>query len=433
MQAIERPLELPCGGSLPNRLVKAAMTEGLADTYNRATPAHATLYRRWSNGGAGLLLTGNIQVDRRGLERPGNVVIEGLQSPDQRTALERWTKAGRIEGNHIWAQLSHAGRQTPKAVNPEPLAPSAISLRMPGGQFGKPRALKEKEIEEIIDRFAYAAVVCRECGFTGVQIHAAHGYLISELLSPRTNRRTDAWGGLLENRARMLLETVQRVRNRVGEDFPISVKLNSADFQKGGFTSEECVRVVGWLAELEIDLLEISGGTYEQPRMVGIDGLEPVFEDGVRASTKKREAYFLDYARRVREAATMPLLVTGGFRTRSAMNAAIEEDGIGAIGLARPLCVMPDAPGKLLDGALDELPTWERRLRVGPWLLGPTSPIDTIRALNGWGIQSWFCLQILRMGRGVDPDTSMGVLRALMRYQSNEREAARQLREHTSA
>ena len=427
MQPIARSLALPCGARLPNRLVKAAMTEGLADSHNRATPAHATLYRRWSHGGAGLLLTGNIQVDRLGLERPGNVAIEGRQSPEQRAALERWSEAGRIDGNHLWAQLSHAGRQTPKALNPQPLAPSAVPLRMPGGQFGRPRAVTEKEIEELIDRFAYAAVICRETGFTDVQIHAAHGYLLSEFLSPRANRRGDAWGGLLENRARFLLEVVRRTRSRVGGDYPIAVKLNAADFQKGGFSSEDCVRVVGWLAELGIDLLEISGGNYEQPRMVGIDGLEPVFEDGARASTRAREAYFLDYAARMREVATMPLLVTGGFRTRAAMNTAVEVDGIAAIGLARPLCVLPDAPLGLLEEKLDTLPTWEKRLRVGPWILGPRSPFDWVRALNGWGIQGWFCLQILRMGRGIDPETSMGVLRALMRYLSHEREVARRL------
>ena len=170
MQAIARPLELPCGARLTNRLVKAAMTEGLADAGNRATPSHATLYRRWSSGGAGLLLTGNIQVDRRGLERPGNVLIEGLQAHEPRVALQRWTEAGRLEGNHLWAQLSHAGRQTPKVLEAEPLAPSAVALHMPGGQFGTPRALTEKEIEDIIERFAFAAVVCRETGFSGVVI-----------------------------------------------------------------------------------------------------------------------------------------------------------------------------------------------------------------------------------------------------------------------
>ncbi len=234
--SISTPFTLPCGAVLKNRLSKAAMTEGLGDGRNRATEGHVKLYRRWAEGGAGMLLTGNVHVDRRYLERPGNVAIDGPQSAEALAALRAYAEAGTVNNTHLWMQISHAGRQTPASVSKEPVGPSDKQLDMPGAQFGKPRALTGAEIEDVIRRFAHAATIARETGFTGVQIHGAHGYLISEFLSPDVNNRTDEWGGSLENRARLLLEIVRAVRKAVGADFPISVKLNSADFQRGGFT-----------------------------------------------------------------------------------------------------------------------------------------------------------------------------------------------------
>jgi 2,4-dienoyl-CoA reductase-like NADH-dependent reductase (Old Yellow Enzyme family) len=253
------------------------MTEGIADANNRATQRHVTLYRRWADGGAGLLITGNVQVDRRYLERAGNIVIEGPQNATQLTALEALAEAGASNDTQLWMQISHAGRQTPKLVASEPVGPSNIPVALPGGRFGKPRALSGDEIRDVIKRFAFAAGVAKQTGFTGVEIHSAHGYLLSEFLSPRVNVRDDEWGGSLENRARLLLETVRAVRATVGSDFAVAVKLNSADFQKGGFSFDDCLRVIEILNEEGLDLLEISGGNYEQPRLMGIEGLEPVF------------------------------------------------------------------------------------------------------------------------------------------------------------
>ncbi|MDB2383580.1 hypothetical protein N9W08_06160 [Porticoccaceae bacterium] len=253
-------LELPCGAVLPNRLSKAAMTEGLATADGLPTAELARLYGLWSDGGAGMLLSGNIIVDKDHLERPGNVVIDRPPSEEMQGALKRWADAATRNGNHFWAQISHAGRQTQKLVNPNPKAPSAVKLGLPGGQFGEPVALTSVEIEEIIVRFGICAAAVKEAGFTGVQIHAAHGYLLSQFLSPRSNLRTDEYGGDLANRARALLAVVASVRAAVGPDFPVAVKLNSADFQKGGFAFEESLQVAQWLQEASIDLIEISGG-----------------------------------------------------------------------------------------------------------------------------------------------------------------------------
>lgn len=423
---IASPLTLPCGATLKNRIAKGAMTEGLGDARNRATEAHVRLYRRWAEGGAGMLLTGNVQVDRCYMERPGNVAIDGEQSNEAIAALRDYAKAGTANGTHLWMQISHAGRQTPALVNKEPVGPSDRELAMPGGQFGKPRAMTGAEIEDVIRRFAFVASVARDTGFTGVQIHGAHGYLISSFLSPDVNTRTDEWGGSLENRARLLLETVRAVRKAVGGDFPISVKLNSADFQRGGFSHEDAIRVASWLNAEGLDLLEISGGTYEQPRLVGLDDmtLHPEKAETRRESTIAREAYFLDYARDIRAATTMPLMVTGGFRTLAGMNAALASGTMDVVGIARPLCVDPEIAGKLLSGAAQETPAYEKTLRLGPGFLGPHSPVNLIKAMNGWGQQGWFCLQLLRMGEGKNPDPKMGVFSAFRNYAKNEAKTA---------
>ncbi|MDZ4382939.1 MAG: NADH:flavin oxidoreductase/NADH oxidase family protein [Parvibaculum sp.] len=423
---ISSPLTLPCGATLKNRLAKGAMTEGLGDARNQATGGHVRLYRRWAEGGAGMLLTGNVQVDRRYLERPGNVAIDGAQSNEAIAALREYAKAGTENGTHLWMQISHAGRQTPALVNKEPVGPSDKALDMPGAQFGKPRALTGTEIEDVIARFAHAAAVARDTGFTGVQIHGAHGYLISEFLSPDVNTRTDEWGGSLENRARLLLETVRAVRRAVGAGFPVSVKLNSADFQRGGFSHEDSIRVATWLDAEGLDLLEISGGTYEQPRLVGLDDmtLHPEKAEVRRESTIAREAYFLEYAKDIRAAVKMPLMVTGGFRTLAGMNAALGSGTMDVVGIARPLCVDPAIPAKLLSGAAKETPAYEKTLRLGPGILGPHSPINLLKALNGWGQQGWFCLQLLRMGEGKDPDPKMGVFSAFRNYAKNEAQTA---------
>lgn len=423
---IATPLTLPCGATLRNRLSKAAMTEGLGDAQNRATEAHVKLYRRWAEGGAGMLLTGNVQVDRRCMERPGNVAIDGPQSNEALAALRAYAKAGTVNDTHLWMQINHAGRQTPASVNSEPLAPSDKALDMPGAQFGKPRAMSGAEIEDVIRRFAYVATIARETGFTGVQVHGAHGYLISEFLSPDVNTRTDEWGGSLENRARLLLEIVRAIRKAVGPDFPVSVKLNSADFQRGGFSHEDSIKVAAWLNAEAIDLLEISGGTYEQPRLVGLDDmtLHPEKAEKRKESTIAREAYFLEYARDIRAAVTMPLMVTGGFRTIGGMNAALASGTMDVVGLARPLCVDPSAPARLLCGAVREVPAYEKSLRIGPGILGPHSRFNIMKALNGWGQQGWFCLQILRMGQGLDPDLNLGVFKAFRAYAKNEAKTA---------
>ena len=421
---LAQPLTLPCGATVANRLSKAAMTEGLATADGVPTAELNRLYGIWSDGGAGILLSGNIQVDRDHLERPGNVVIDREPDKAMRAALASWAQAATRNGNHFWAQINHAGRQTQKIVNKAPKAPSAVKLGLPGGQFGQPVAMTEEEIVEVIRRFGLCAAAVKEAGFTGVQVHAAHGYLLSQFLSPRSNLRTDQYGGSLSNRARALLEAVAAVRKAVGAKFPVSVKLNSADFQKGGFAFEDSLQVVQWLEQAGVDLIEISGGTYEQPKLLGLQGMEEEEQQQVAESTQLREAYFVDFAKAMQEKVNVPLMVTGGFRQRLVMEQALQTGSADIIGLGRPLCVMTDAPKQLFEG-LDELPRYEESLSLLPNWLAFLGNIKTIRAMAGFAVQYWYYGQIDAIGRNGKANTELTVLKATQETMALQKQLTR--------
>lgn len=375
---IDRELILPSGLRLPNRLAKAAMTERLAHPRTHHPNAlHETLYRRLAQGGLGLTITGNVMVDARHREARGNIVVDGRTD---RRALRRMAEAARSGGAPVLLQVGHPGRQASRMVTLEPVAPSEVAVRGLG-LFGRPRALKDAEIVALVQRFAEVAEVARAEGFDGVQIHGAHGYLISQFLSPLTNLRTDRYGGGLEGRARFLLEIVRATRARTARNFTVSVKLNSADFQRGGFEPEEAIEVARMLESEGVDLLEVSGGNYEAAAMFGV---------AKRESTRRREAYFLEYAARIREVTGTPLMLTGGFRTRQAMDEALQSGAVDVIGLARPLALDPDLPRKLLSGEADRSDATDKH--VG-------HPLIDAMADGGWyGRQLW------RLARGRDPD-----------------------------
>ncbi|MFT3818072.1 MAG: NADH:flavin oxidoreductase/NADH oxidase family protein [Rubrivivax sp.] len=419
MMRISEPVMLPCGATLPNRIAKAAMTEGLAGPDNRGNARFVELYRRWGAGGAGLLITGNFLIDRWHLERGGNLAIEGEQDDRALTALAHIATAAKAHGSRVVVQLNHAGRQTQKAINKSPRAPSDVGLKMGNGRFATPTPLTEAEIERTIDRFVNAARVCERTGYDGVQIHAAHGYLTSQFLSPLSNRRTDRWGGPLENRARFILEIVRRTRAAVRGNFIVSVKLNSADFQRGGFDQDDSATVAGWLQAAGVDLIEISGGNYEQPRMIDFDRKDPLAADK-RESTRRREAYFLDFVPKLRARTQVPVMVTGGFRTLAAMERAVAEDGVDVIGLGRPMVLNPDLANDLLSGRLERAESRDDDLVIGRGLLGPNSPISFLRDLNAWGSLGWYYEHIYSLADGKEPDRSLSALQALLRYDRTE-------------
>lgn len=383
-------LTLPNGVVLQNRIAKSAMEEDLAHQGAPGTEI-ATLYRRWAQGRPGLMITGNVVVDRRAPTDPRVMVLE---DPTHRAAYQAWAQAGKSGGSVLLMQLNHPGRQIPKFLAREPVAPSAIGVEVPGGRgiFNRPRALTESEIHEQIARFAQAARLAVEAGFDGVQIHAAHGYLISQFLSPLTNQRDDAWGGPLENRARFLLEILRHTRQAIGPDKVLSVKLNSADFQRGGFDEDDAARVIQWLGD--IDLLELSGGTYESPAMMDRSAVP------MAPRSAAREAYFLEFATRARALTHVPIMVTGGFRSHAGMHAALESGAVDVVGLAKPFCVEPDLPAKLLDGSLQHIEVPIRRLRN--------------QAFDSLATMGWSRAQIHRMAAGLEPNLKLGTVSNLL-------------------
>ena len=414
MTILKEQITLPCGAKIKNRICKAAMTERIAFSNNFTNQRHLNLYKKWADGDIGILLTGNVQVDKDHLEGPANVCIEEKSYSEQLPLLRKWAEEGTRNNTHLWMQISHAGRQTPGEINQSPKAPSSVQLKIPGRNYGIPSVLTTEEIQEIIKKFTFVAKIARETGFSGIQIHSAHGYLMSEFLSPDINRREDQWGGSLENRSRILLRIINGCRKELGENFPISVKLNSADFQKGGFSAEDSSKVAAMLSDAKIDLLEISGGTYEQPRLLGLDSvsINPERSEVRKESTIAREAYFLAYTEEIKKVIDIPLMVTGGFRSRVAMEDAINKGACEIIGIGRPLCSDPLSIKKLLDKEIDVLPMFEKTLSIGPGWLSSNSPFRLIQAINAFGIQSWFYSQIRRISEGLDPDLSMNPLKA---------------------
>ncbi|MBT1175249.1 NADH:flavin oxidoreductase/NADH oxidase family protein [Bifidobacterium sp. LC6] len=402
---IAEPLTLPCGATIKNRFYKSAMNEALAGRDCAPTEAHARLYRTWAQGGAGVLVTGNVMVDHTQLGEPGNVAVE-----DERdlAMLRRWAEAGTENGAHCWMQINHPGRQSPITINPHPFAPSGGAVDGEYGRFfAEPTELTREQIHDIIRRFANAARIAKKAGFTGVEIHAAHGYLINQFLSPLDNRRTDEYGGSLENRARFLFDVFDAVREAVGPKFPIAVKLNSSDVPiaikineqngaPGGFSKEESIWVMKRLEARGVDLIDISGGTYSKPVIQTNDGA---------AEDLRRGVYFTDFARRIKGELTVPVALTGGFRNADDMDQALSEGITQMIGIARPLALVPDLPNRVIrDG-------WRGNVDLPRISIGIKS-LD--KAFGGILVISWFELQMNRIARGRRPDSRIGGMRALL-------------------
>lgn len=380
---LSKPLTLPCGVVIKNRFMKSAMSEILGTATHAPSEGHCQLYGAWADGGLGLSVTGNVMVDRRALGEPANVVLEDDRDM---SALRNWAQAGSRGGTGLWMQLNHPGKQVLKFLSKEPVAPSAIGFKSDiKTLFEVPRALREDEIEDLIKRFGRSAALAVEAGFQGIQIHGAHGYLVSQFLSPKHNQRTDRWGGSLENRMRFPMEVYREIRKRVGDAVPVGIKINSADFDRGGFSEEDSMVVIQNFSEEGMDLIEVSGGNYEAPAMIG----------AVKASTQRREAYFLSFAETIRKKINTPLAVTGGFRTHEGMATAIESGAVDMIGLARPLAIDTELPNRILAGEAYESPV--KRLTTG------NDKVDRFAMLE----VTWYENQLARIASGKAPKPHM--------------------------
>ena len=329
------PYRLPGGAVLTNRLAKAAMEENMAADGQLPGDSLFRLYRRWARGGAGLIITGNVMVHDAALTGPGGVVLDATSPLEP---FRQWAAAATSGGAQVWMQLNHPGRQVRADMPGVAWGPSAIRVDIGRNskRLAEPVAMTREQVAQTVARFATTAARAEEAGFDGVEIHAAHGYLLSQFLSPLSNQRTDEWGGSLEGRARLLLDTVRAVRSAVAPTFAVAVKLNSADFQRGGFDADDAAAVIALLAPLGVDLVELSGGSYEAPAMTG-----QAADDRTRA----REAYFLTLAEELATSSPLPLMLTGGIARRPVAEEVLA-GGIDVVGLGTALAVDPDLPNK---------------------------------------------------------------------------------------
>jgi 2,4-dienoyl-CoA reductase-like NADH-dependent reductase (Old Yellow Enzyme family) len=392
MNVLNKEIILPNGVKIINRIAKSAMSENLSNKENQPTATLINVYKKWALSGAGLLITGNIMIDSSAVGEPRNVIVENR---DNFELLKEWADTVKNTETHLWAQINHPGRQAMEQINSVLKAPSAVPLKYGARKKASakiPLALEEDEILKIIASFAKTSLILKESGFTGVQIHGAHGYLVSQFLSPDSNIRKDKWGGTLENRARFVVEVYRAIRKKVGPNFPIGIKLNSTDFQKGGFSEEESMQVVKILSKEGIDLIEISGGTYEVPAMMGKK----------MKSTKKREAYFLEYIKKARKITETPLLLTGGFRTSKIMEAAVASNDVDIVGIARPFAVFPNLVNDLLAKKQFNFATDIQKTGV--------------KGIDGSMNIIWYEAQIKRLGMGKTPNPKLNPWRVFFKY-----------------
>ena len=362
------PLKLASGNTLKNRISKAAMEENMAEYGQVPGAALINLYSRWAEGAPGLILTGNVMVAPDAMTGPGGVYLgkNTLDDAATRERFEKWAAAGKSSGSTFYMQISHPGRQVYAAMKTDVVSASATKLNMEGPaakMFTDARALKADEVKAMITRFADTAEAAKSAGFDGVQIHAAHGYLVAQFLSPLSNLREDEWGGSLENRARFLLEIVRAVRERTGKKFGLAVKLNSADFQRGGFDVDDAKQVVKWLNKESVDFVELSGGSYESAAMAG------AAEEDNPSSTMLREIYFIEFAKEIEKIAKMPLMVTGGITKRETAEMAMESGAVEIVGIARaygynPYIARDWAAGQNTDVRLPEVKSKNKTFKV---------------------------------------------------------------------
>lgn len=378
---LNRSLTLPCGAIIKNRIVKSAMSDSLADGCGNATNAQARLYERWAEGGLGLSIIGEVQVDPRFPEKPGNLV---LGADADLKALRILTSRASINGAHIWPQLSHAGGMSHLPIS-NPKGPSALCI----GGF-QCAGMSDVEVSQLPDMYAKAAMLAKDVGFTGVQIHAGHGFLLSQFLSPLFNRRQDQYGGSIEARCRIIVEIINKVRKTVGDSFPIGIKINTTDQLEGGLTQEDALEAIGILDKTSIDLIELSGGSYF-----------PGAESSSEGSSKG--PYFVDFAAKARCVTVIPLVVTGGFKTRQQALKSQESGAIDFIGLARALVINPELANDWLTGAGGEL------------------DFPRFEAPPQGGITAWYTMFLASIGN--DSNFNLDLLSAISHYE--ERDDAR--------
>ncbi|KJK66066.1 OYElike2FMN [Aspergillus parasiticus SU-1] len=403
---INEPIKLPCGLVLQNRLVKVKAKYKTRVPDQKFTRA----YGEWGKGRWGALLTGNIQVDPRNLGNYYDLATrESAPREDQLNAWKQYAAACQEQGTPAIAQICHPGRQSPRGAGERgifgtPIAPSPVPLKIGEGcaatilrniAFGVPKEMTVSDIKQVVQQFVNSARFLAECGFAGVELHAAHGYLLSQFLSPKSNIRHDKYGGSPEARARIVLEIIKETRAVVPENFCIGLKLNSADHSASDF--EDTMKQIGLFAESGIDFLEVSGGTYEDPTMMGRGLKEEIASETVQR-TAAREAFFFDFAKETRRRFPgLILMLTGGFRSRQGIQAALKGGACDIVGIGRPAVVCPNFPELIMD---DKYTDDEAKVILGKVPTPLWARIFQIRVLGGGAETQFYAGQIKRMATG---------------------------------
>ncbi|WP_191603180.1 NADH:flavin oxidoreductase/NADH oxidase family protein [Marinomonas algicola] len=377
---LNRPLELPCGAVIKNRLVKSAMSDSLADGEGDPTDAQARLYERWAEGGLGLSIIGEVQVDPRFPEKPGNLV---LSADSDLKALHSLASRASTNGAHIWPQLGHAGGLSYLSIS-QPKGPSALKI----GGF-RCAGMSDTEVSQLPDMYARAAILAKDVGFTGVQIHAGHGFLLSQFLSPLFNRRKDQYGGSIEARCRIIVEIIDKVRSAVGASFPIGIKINSSDQLEGGLTQEDALEAIRILDQTSIDLIELSGGSYFP---------------GAKSSSdsSSRGPYFVEFSEKAKSLTSIPLVVTGGFKTREQALNSLANGTVDSVGLARALVLNPEL--------------------ANDWLAGTSDKPDFPRfeAPPQGGITAWYTMFLTAIGNDSESNFDLDLSSAIHLYEERD-------------
>ncbi|KAL4889749.1 putative FMN binding oxidoreductase [Aspergillus ambiguus] len=403
-------VKLPCGLVLPNRLVKAAMAELMAGWSNTPNADFVSVYEKWGQGEWGGVLTGNVQVDINHLGMPFDPALPAEYTDKARDAAlvdlwARYASSCQQHGPPAIVQICHPGRQSVRiagrrGIFAPTIAPSPIPLsvgddwlaRAIGGLvFPAPREMTQADIDAVTRKFVDTARLMADSGFSGVQLHGAHGYLIDQFLNPKTNKRTDAYGGSAAARAKFVLDILAQTRAVVPSSFAIGIKLNSADHSSASF--EDTMAQIGLLAEAGIDFLEVSGGSYEDPKMMGID------QPKKSARTAAREAFFLEFATEVRRRyPSLVLMLTGGFRTRAGAQAALDANACDLVGIGRPAAVDPAFPRRLLDDSVAEE---DARLPLNAVPVPFYMKLVPVRGVGAGLESSYYAGQIQRIAKGL--------------------------------
>ncbi|WP_372573714.1 oxidoreductase [Ruegeria jejuensis] len=381
--ALTQPLELPCGVQLKNRLIKAAMSDSLGDGEGNPSETQMRLYERWAEGGAALSLIGEVQTSPFFPEKPGNLVLVPDADLD---GLQALAARGSVNEAHIWPQLGHAGALSHGPIS-EPKGPSPLNIE--GLQC---EGMTQADIESLPGYYARAAGLAKGAGFGGVQIHAGHGFLFSQFLSPLFNHRTDVYGGSVARRFRVIDETIEAIRQAVGASFPIGIKINATDKLVGGLTEEEALEVVQLLDKTSVDLIDISGGTYFPGAASSSDG------------SASSGPYFLEFARRAKGVTSIPIMLTGGFRTRPQAVAAVQGGAADAIGLARTMALNPSLANAWLSDA------------------GGDPGFPTFDAPTRGGITAWYSMRLTALGEGSEDRFDQSLVAALRAYEARDAE-----------